>query len=245
MGIIRRRFLFEDEGQDNTGGQQPTVSGGEDTGGAEDYSVDTQDDADTTTNDNTDNNTQDTQSDNNQAEETNNDQNNEDQQQDTDEDYSINTDEDKSQTDDTGEGEGNDTDTDNSSNDNTQSSEPEEENELDKELFDNLTDDEKKRKVNTLKKLYIDLYSKCNALIEKFNQMSEGDQDLQEVSKRVLKIIYDLKEYISYYVLNIFDNKSYLENDINFNRYLLILNGVKDAVGDIAKSKEKEEPKYL
>lgn len=244
MGIIRRRFLFEDDNQDTTGGQQPTVSGGEDNGGAgaEDYSVDTQDDADTTANDNTDNNAQDTQSDdNNQTEETNNDQNNEEQQQDTDEDYSVNTDEDESQTDDTGEGE--DTNTDNSSDGSTQPSEPEEENELDKELFDNLTDDEKKRKVNTLKKLYIDLYSKCNALIEKFNQMSKGDQDLQEVSKRVLKIIYDLKEYISYYVLNIFDNKSYLENDINFNRYLLILNGIKDAVGDIVKSKEKEEPK--
>ena len=114
----------------------------------------------------------------------------------------------------------------------------------DTELFDSLTDSEKQRKIATLKRLYMDLYTRCDVLVDKFNQMSEDhNDDFKPVIKRILTILYDLKEYIGFYVLNVFDKASYIENDITFNRYLAVLNGIKLTVEELYKVKIDEEDK--
>lgn len=119
-----------------------------------------------------------------------------------------------------------------------------EEKALDRELFDSLSDSEKERKISTLKGLYKDLYGKCTTLIEKFNQLTEEENDdFKPAVKRILTILYDLKEFISYYLLKVYDKTSYIENDINFNRYLSILNGIKLTVLELEKIKKKEQDK--
>ena len=40
-----------------------------------------------------------------------------------------------------------------------------------------------------------------------------------------------------------FDDKSYIENDVNFNRYLSVLNGIKIAAQGLYDIHEKEEEK--
>ena len=233
MDFFKRRYIFEEGEEENNGGSNNVSSGDTSSdaeGGNEDYSIDTSSEEDTGgEEESAENNTEETDTNQEDTGEEN-----------TDEDYSVDA---SSEEDAEGEETGTDNDTEGEESTEDTSSEDENgpgNNELDKDLFDNLTEDEQNRKVAELKKLYSELYDKCNTLIEKFNHLSEGEQELQGVSKRILKIVYDLREYISYYVLNIFDKKSYLENDINFNRYLLILNGIKDAVGDISKAKEKE-----
>lgn len=213
MSLLKRRFiLYEDGDEDTDTNNDPTEV--------------------------------DTSSDNTDSGEENSDESPEDQDNNTeDEDYDIDTEPDPEE--DTEEGDTIDSDNseedtspDDSGDDDSSSSE---EKELDRELFDSLSDSEKERKISTLKELYKDLYGKCSILIEKFNQLTENNNDdFKPAIKRILTILYDLKEFISYYLLNVYDKTSYIENDVNFNRYLSILNGIKLTVKELEKVKKDE-----
>ena len=224
MSLFKRRFLFEAD-DDNTEAQDQSTS--EDNNETDNTpEEDTAENEEETSEEDTEDEGQE-ESDEEQTEETPEDDTQEE------EDYSIDSDPDEETEDETSE------DSDNSEEDTTDDSSTEsEEKELDRELFNSLTEDEKKRKVETLKRLFMDLYSNCDGLVNKFNQISDDNDDFSPVIKRILSTLYDLKEYISYYIINVYNNKSYIENDINFNRYLSVLNGIKLVVEELEKSKE-------
>lgn len=231
--LMKRRFLFEDGEEDNQAndntGATPTVDTQDDGGGDTDNTEDTETgDTDNTEEENTD----DKNTDENQEEE-----NTENEDQNEDDDYDIDTEPDAEEnTDDAGTDEGGE-----DQNTETDTGTDTEDKELDRQMFDSLSDSEKERKIATLKKLYMELYSKCNILIDKFNQITDdGNDDFKPVVKRILTVLYDLKEYISYYLLNVYDSNSYIENDINFNRYLSVLNGIKHITEELQKEKNKE-----
>lgn len=101
----------------------------------------------------------------------------------------------------------------------------------DRELFDTLSIEEQQIKVKELKKQFGDLYSECVSLIDRFNEIS-----IEISSKQVNNIsslLLELKSMISFYVLNIYDIKSFVENDVMFNRYLSILNNIQNTLKDI------------
>lgn len=141
-----------------------------------------------------------------------------------------------------GDGEGAD---DGDSSDDSSSSEEEEVNnedtKRDKEIFDSLSPQEQKLKTTKLNELYLELYSNCNYIIEKINSISTPYEDLNIQIKKTLSILFNLKQMVSDYITNLFESKSYMENDINFNRYLSILNSVKGIVNDINKSIGEDE----
>jgi hypothetical protein len=97
-----------------------------------------------------------------------------------------------------------------------------------RELFDSLSPEEQKMKNAILKKLYVELYDDCDVIIDKFNSVSSDMDKVSIQVKRTLSILFNLKQMINDYFLNIFDSKTYIENDIMFNRYLSILNNVKN-----------------
>lgn len=115
-----------------------------------------------------------------------------------------------------------------------------EESEIDAAMFDTLDEVEKKTKIAALKKSFIDLYSKSDVLIDKFNSIDEDDDEFNPVVKRIIKILYDIKEYSSYYILNIFDSKSYIENSVVFKRHLSVLNGIKLIVKEMEQEQQKQ-----
>ena len=103
----------------------------------------------------------------------------------------------------------------------------------DRELFDSLSIAEQQIKIKELKKQFGDLYSNTVSLIDRFNEISiEVGSDSIQINK-IIKILLDLKSMISFYILNIYDIKSFFENDIVFNRYLVIFNGIKKAMTTI------------
>lgn len=230
MGVLMsRKYIFEaddDQPADNT--ETPTVDTGDDSSEGD---TDSNTDNDGEEN-NSEENTEDEQNNDNQEE----DNSEEDQNEDNDYDIDTEPDAEEENTDDNTGDSGN-SDSGETDNNNTDT----EEKELDRELFDTLSESEKKRKISTLKKLYMELYSKCNTLIDKFNQITDdGNEDFNPVIKRILTVLYDMKEYVSYYLLNVYDNNSYIENDINFNRYLSVLNGIKHITEELQKEKKKE-----
>lgn len=189
---------------------------------------------DTSTNDS---NTEDSQS--KESNEDSGEENNEESDEPTDDDFSIDSD-----MDDTGEETGSDDSGDIGSDDSSSDSGSEEENdevtvsnskvkETEKELFDSLSPEEQKIKIKELKNLYMELYTNCNNVIEKLNSVSVELDDVNIQIKKVINVLFETKRMISDYLLNIFDSKSYIENDIMFNNYLRVFNSVKNITNDI------------
>ena len=71
------------------------------------------------------------------------------------------------------------------------------------------------------------MYTSCDELLDRINNL-EFTEDSLPIMTRITYALYDLKKYISEYIISIFPRKSYIENDIAFNRFLMILNSVKD-----------------
>lgn len=112
----------------------------------------------------------------------------------------------------------------------------------DKELYDSLSPQEQKERNIKQKKLFFELYSNCDYVIDKLNNISDADLEEYGVQiRKTLSMLFDLKQMVSDYATKLYDSKSYIENDIMFNRYLSILNTVKNITSDIRKSYKTEE----
>ena len=91
------------------------------------------------------------------------------------------------------------------------------------DIFDNLSDQDKVTKINELKSLYEDLYNRIVTLYDKVNELPKED-DLIKVYNFVIDNLSDLKQFVYDYTSSTFDNKTYLENLINYKKYLSTLN---------------------
>lgn len=112
----------------------------------------------------------------------------------------------------------------------------------DKELYDSLSPQEQKERNIKQKELFFQLYSNCDYVIDKLNNISDADLEEYGVQiRKTLSMLFDLKQMVSDYATKLYDSKSYIENDIMFNRYLSILNTVKNITSDIRKSYKTEE----
>ena len=218
-----RRFLYEADDDNTTGGENNNAAENNDAA-ADNNNNDQNDDNKTD-----DNNQEDQNQDDNQEDENNQDENQDDNTDEEDDDFGINDD-------DNGEDDEN---TDEGGEDNTADSEETsnlDQNSLkakDRELFDSLSIPEQQIKVKELKNQFGELYGNCLSIIDRLNNISLELNDEYPQLKRLNEILYNLKDTISFYILNIYDIKSYFENDIIFNRYLAILNGVKTVLNTV------------
>lgn len=97
----------------------------------------------------------------------------------------------------------------------------------DREIFDTLSPQEQKIKTVKLKELFMDLYNRCEEIINKLDSIGVDYEDLGSPIHKSIETLYSLKQMISTYLLYLFDSKSYIENDIVFNRFLTALNQIK------------------
>ena len=105
------------------------------------------------------------------------------------------------------------------------------------DIFASLTPEEQQIKIKELKRLFAEMYSSTDDLLNKINTI-DFDEDNIEIISRISMVMYSLKQYVSDYMVNSFANKSYIENDIAFNRFLSILNSVSSVIEDLVKIKE-------
>ena len=110
----------------------------------------------------------------------------------------------------------------------------------DRELFDSLTLYQQKVKTVELKKLYMDLYDRCEQLAEKYDTLGVEYEDIGDAIAKSLKSLYEMKTEISTYLLYLFDSNTYYENDIQFNQFLVALNRIR-LVADEMVRKHKEQ----
>lgn len=105
-------------------------------------------------------------------------------------------------------------------------------------IFDTLTAEEQNIKIKELKKSYQNLYATIDDILNRINNM-DIDEDTLDVMSRVTVTLYNLKDEIANYFINIFNLKSYLENDIKFNEFLAILKAVTVVVDELSSNKQK------
>lgn len=110
----------------------------------------------------------------------------------------------------------------------------------DRKLFDSLTPQEQKLKTLELKKLYMDLYDNCEQLSEKFEVLGVEFDELSPAITGVMSNLFNLKNMISTHLLYLFDAKTYYENDVQFNQFLLALNKIKLVSDDMVKQYKEE-----
>ena len=113
-------------------------------------------------------------------------------------------------------------------------------NDANTDIYSSLTAEEQAQKIMELKNQYKELYTNCNELLIKFNNVDiEGNKSIIAFS-RVSKTIYNLKNYIKDYFINTFPYNSIIQNDIMYNRFLTILSDIPKSLEEIKKNSESE-----
>ena len=108
------------------------------------------------------------------------------------------------------------------------------------DIFSSLSAEEQQIKIKELKGLYQQMYTSCDELLDRINNL-EFTEDSLPIMTRITYALYDLKKYISEYIISVYPRKSYIENDIAFNRFLMILNSVKDILSRYQKKSERDD----
>lgn len=107
------------------------------------------------------------------------------------------------------------------------------------DIFNGLSDQDKTIKINELKDLYQDLYNRIVTLYDKVNDIPKDDE-LIKVYNFIIDNLSDLKQFVYDYLTNTFDNKTYLENMVNYKKYLSTLNVINGILEEIRKGLYKE-----
>ena len=108
------------------------------------------------------------------------------------------------------------------------------------DIFSSLSAEEQQIKIKELKGLFQQMYTSCDEILDRINNL-EFTEDNLPIMTRITYSLYDFKKYISEYIISIFPRKSYIENDIAFNRFLMILNSVKDILCRYQKKSERDD----
>lgn len=114
--------------------------------------------------------------------------------------------------------------------------------ELENEIFDQLSEQEKQMKINELKKLYGVLIDKADSLYKLTQEISKTD-DTVKIIDYTLNTILDLKTYLKDYVIDVYDNRTYLQNSVNFQKFLTIFDAIHSIFKEIKKQLELDDKK--
>lgn len=115
--------------------------------------------------------------------------------------------------------------------------------ELEGEIFDNLSPEQKQIKIDELKRCYQELYERCDNIIELLNDAKAPDENTSKVFEYINNNLVDLKQYIYDYFSYTFDTKTYLENNAQYQKHLVVLNSFDDILKELREGKNKNDDK--
>ena len=105
------------------------------------------------------------------------------------------------------------------------------------ELLSDLTPEQLDVKHRELKNQYLSMYDIVNSLIERIGDVAVREEDINTV-EYISTTLTNLKDMITDYMNSIYKTKSYIENSINYNRFLAVLNGINKILEEMG---EKED----
>lgn len=114
----------------------------------------------------------------------------------------------------------------------------EEPNEANTDIFSSLTKEEQQIKIQKLKELFGELYTSCDDLSDKIDNI---DYDIvnHETVSRLASALYRTKDYLKDYITKVFANKSYIENNIEYVKFVSTISSITKVAEELLKEKEK------
>ena len=113
---------------------------------------------------------------------------------------------------------------------------------MESEIFKDLTQDQIDLKHQELKSNFTKIYDTTSALIDRLNDIPTNETYMTSINF-VSNQLADLRQMVTDYINNVYSTKSYMENSINYNKFLMTLKGINDILEEIYKEIDKESPK--
>ena len=108
------------------------------------------------------------------------------------------------------------------------------------DMFASLSAEEQRIKISELKKQFGALYSSIDDTLVKINN-TETDENNIEVVQKITGVLVTTKRYIMDYLTVHFPAKSFLENDIMYNRFLSIVFSISNVLEEMGKIIHKDD----
>lgn len=105
------------------------------------------------------------------------------------------------------------------------------------EMYSNLTAEELDIKHRELKNQFLAMFDIISSLVERIGDTSIPEDSIPAV-EYVSKTLIQLKDMVTDYVNSVYQTKSYIENSINYNKFLAVLNGVNKILEEINDKKD-------
>lgn len=106
------------------------------------------------------------------------------------------------------------------------------------DIFSSLSAEEQKLKIGELKRSYASLYASIDDISERINNLDDDKVDI-EVINRIISAVYKFKAIIGEYINSIYNSKSYIENKVQYMKFIVIINTIASVVEKVSKYKEK------
>jgi len=103
---------------------------------------------------------------------------------------------------------------------------------LEDDLFKDLTPEQMTIKQIELKQQYIDLFDSISDIISRVNKITKTT-DNTNVIEFVTNKMAELKDLVHFYLNNTYITKTYIENTMNYQQYILILNTINKMLKEI------------
>lgn len=103
---------------------------------------------------------------------------------------------------------------------------------MEQELFQDLTPDQIDLKHKELKNKFLDLYNATSNIVDRVNEIPTSDNTIASITF-VAKKLADLRKMVADYMNDVYSTKSYMENAINYNRFLAVFNGINKILNEI------------
>ena len=157
------------------------------------------------------------------------------------EDYTSSTDDDNWDNDENNSGGGSDSSSSSGSSsygNDAEDSKPDDLKTTEEELYDNLTPEQLDIKHKELKDQYGRMYDMIMSLIDRIGDVSPSEENIGTM-QYVSKTLSTLKDMIIDYISKVYQTKSYIENSINYGRFLAQLNGINKILEEMNSKNEE------
>ncbi len=103
---------------------------------------------------------------------------------------------------------------------------------LEDNLFKDLSPEQMAIKQIELKQQYIDLFDSISDIVSRVNKITKTTDNTNVIEFVTNKMI-ELKELVHYYLNSTYNTKTYIENTMNYQQYILILNAINKMLKEI------------
>ncbi len=107
------------------------------------------------------------------------------------------------------------------------------------EMFNQLTPEQLDLKHKELKQQYVNMYDSLASIIDRISDVSAEEENIKTI-EFISNKLSDLKDMILDYMTDVYKTKSYIENSINYNRFLAILNGINKILEEMNSKKDEK-----